>query len=291
VSGLLYFKRRIKLNKSKLHSAGLKYIFGIFFVFMFLLTIPVQASSDGYDGVFKEKFGDNKGCMIIYNITDDVYLMYNPLQCSKRFPPCSTFKIFNSLVALETGVHKDENSLLKYDGSPQFLEEWKKDHTLASAMKDSVVWYYQKTAAMIGEKRMQEYLDKTGYGNRDMSGGLTTFWLGSTLLISAEEQTAFLVKLVRNELPFGKHATDTVKKIMTLSSGKDFQFAGKTGSSYKNKKWVLGWFVGFVKKDNKVWVFAANITGEENCDGKKAKTIVISVLKKLGILPEDLSVK
>ncbi|MCE1248352.1 MAG: class D beta-lactamase [Firmicutes bacterium] len=252
--------------------------------------IRAEASAD-YEKVFREKFAGTKGCMVIYSLNDDTCLMYNPVQCKTRYSPCSTFKIFNSLTALETGVHKDENSILKYDGSPQMFDSWKKDHTMATAIRDSVVWYYQKTAEMIGEKRMQEYLDKADYGNRDISAGITKFWLGSSLLISAAEQVDFLTKLCRDQLPFGKHATDTVKKIMILSSDKDFQLAGKTGSSYKNGKWVLGWFVGFVKKDNKTWVFAANITGDDNCDGKRAKAISIGVLKDLGILPEGFVLK
>ena len=47
-------------------------------------------------------------------------------------------------------------------------------------------------ATGIGEERMQRGLDRIGYGNRDISGGLTRFWLQSSLKISPREQVGLL---------------------------------------------------------------------------------------------------
>ena len=52
-----------------------------------------------------------------------------------------------------------------------------------------------RSSPRIGPERMQEYIDKIGYGNKDISGGLTTFWLGSSPQISALEQVDLLNKL------------------------------------------------------------------------------------------------
>ena len=93
---------------------------------------------------------------------------------------------------------------------------WNHDHTLASATRESVVWYFQELAARIGPERMQEYIDKIGYGNKDISGGLTTFWLGSSLQISALEQVDLLNKLYSGQLPFSAANTAILQKNITL---------------------------------------------------------------------------
>ncbi len=37
---------------------------------------------------------------------------------------------------------------------------WKRDHTLATAMRHSVVWYFQRVATMLGNDRERVYLAK-----------------------------------------------------------------------------------------------------------------------------------
>ena len=81
------------------------------------------------------------------------------------------------------------------------IAAWNHDQTLASAMRHSVVWYFQRVATGIGEERMQRELDRIGYGNRDISGGLTRFWLQSSLKISPREQVGLLRALFNGSLP------------------------------------------------------------------------------------------
>ena len=108
----------------------------------------------------------------------------------------------------------DENTVFKWNGKRNSIEEWNKDQTMASAFQNSVVWYYQELALKVGNKRMQDYLDKVNYGNVNMSGGLTKFWLASTLKISPLEQVLVLRRFYSYELPFLKRNVDIVKKIM-----------------------------------------------------------------------------
>jgi beta-lactamase class D len=55
------------------------------------------------------------------------------------------------------------------------MPDWNRDHTLASAIRFSVVWYFQEIARRIGAARMQRYVDAFQYGNRDLSGGVDRF--------------------------------------------------------------------------------------------------------------------
>ncbi|MBP2666706.1 MAG: Beta-lactamase [Firmicutes bacterium] len=143
---------------------------------------------------FSRYFDGLTGAFVLYEPATDTYRIYNEEQSNKRLSPCSSFKIFNSLIGLETGVldRNDTLTLMPWDGTHYDTAGWNRDHTLASATRESVVWYFQALARRIGAERMQLYLDRIGYGNRDISGGLTRFWLRSSLQISAMEQVDVL---------------------------------------------------------------------------------------------------
>lgn len=223
----------------------------------------------GYDGTF-----------VLFDKSLGEYTIYNELKSEKRLPPCSTFKIVNSLIGLETGVIQDENTLYKWDGKKRSVEEWNKDHTLASAIKVSAVWYFQELARNVGAEKMQYYLDKTDYGNKDISGGIDQFWLQSTLEISPMEQVEMLRKLYDYQLPFSKRNIDIVKAILIDSEEDGVVFSGKTGSGGN----VNGWFVGYVERGGHVYFFATNIEGEKQVSGAKAKEITKSILKDKKLL-------
>ena len=99
--------------------------------------------------------------------------------CTTRLPPASTFKIPHALAALDSGVLKDVNEVIPYDGTQYEYEVWRRDQTLASAMRYSAVWFFQRVAERLGTGREQFYLRRLRYGNADPSSGLTTFWSAS----------------------------------------------------------------------------------------------------------------
>ena len=237
-------------------------------------------SADELD--FAGLFGDASACFILVEPRSGSSLRFNSERCSQRRPPCSTFKIPNSLVGLETGVIEDENTLFEWDGSPQLLESWERDHTLASAIQYSVVWYYQELARRVGEERMQEFLDRIDYGNRDISGGLTQFWLSSSLLISAEEQVLFLQRMYAGELPVDERAVRIVMEILVLEQEDDLTFSGKTGTCLLDGTRQLGWFVGQLESNGRELFFVTQIEGE-GVKGYQAKKLSKLLLVNLGL--------
>jgi bla regulator protein BlaR1 len=112
---------------------------------------------------FESQFGQYKGTFVLKEIGGREWVRYGGESCKTRLSPCSTFKIPNALIGLETGVLKDENTLFKWDGKPQHFKTWERDHTLASAIKESCVWYFQEVARRIGQERMKSYIDKLDY--------------------------------------------------------------------------------------------------------------------------------
>jgi len=198
--------------------------------------------------------------------------------CDKRFSPCSTFKIFNCLVGLDTSVLKNEKSTKKWNGFTYPIPRWNKDQSLKSAIKNSVVWYFKEVAKDIGSNRMQSYLDHVGYGNQDISSGITNFWLDrGSLKISVSETLEFMKKLYKKELPFGNYAISTTQSLIIIEKNNEFTFSGKTGSGKDH-----GWFVGHLLSPKGEYVFATHISGNQ-ASGNKAKEITKNILRNLKI--------
>src|SRR5690242_862350 len=87
-------------------------------------------------------FDNSLGLFTIYNLPrfrDSAYL------------PASTFKIVNSLVGIQTGVAKDENMVIPWDGVTRPIAEWNKDMTMKEAFNVSCVPWFQELARRIGK--------------------------------------------------------------------------------------------------------------------------------------------
>lgn len=238
-------------------------------------------------------FNEYDGCFALFDTRGNTLYRFNPTRCAERFSPCSTFKIPNSLFGLETGVISDAEHQYKWDGVKRWRDALNQDHTLRTAVRDSVPWYFQKLANEVGEKKMKHWLDAFNYGNQDMSAGLTQFWLGSSLKISADEQIAFLCRLQNETLPVSKRTHRILKEVITLESTATHTFRGKTGTdaSADFKRVILGWFVGTVETNDNAYIFACNISADDKASGPNAKRICIDILRERGILPKQVADK
>ena len=254
-------------------------------LFCFSLPATGQASSVFHTDLSRF-FAGYEGTFVLYDEDSDQYTIYNEQQSQVRLSPCSTFKIANSLIGLESGVLAKDDALtrLPWNGHQYSIPAWNRDHTLASAMANSVVWYYQEVARRIGPARMQESVNKLHYGNQDISGGIDRFWLESSLKISAREQVELLKQLYNDKLPFAPENMAVVRKIMVQSAGDNLVFSGKTGSAYQNGQYVLGWFVGAVEKNGHKYFFATNIQNGPDAQGSTAREISRQILTELELL-------
>jgi beta-lactamase class D len=261
------------------------------FLAIAIINIGLMTSASAADFVVREDLGKyfgefTTGTFVMYDEANNQYIVFNRPQSIKRLSPCSTFKIYNSLAGLETGVldKGDVYTLFKWNGKQYTFPAWNHDQTLASATRDSVVWYFQELASRIGTERLQAFLDKIEYGNRDISGGLTTFWLRSSLQITAQEQVDLLYRLYAGKLLVSSENVEIVKKNITLSDSNGIRFMGKTGSGFQDGKWILGWFVGCIEKQGNRYFFATNIQAPDGANGGKARETTKLILKDLDIL-------
>ncbi|GGD65897.1 beta-lactamase [Emticicia aquatilis] len=259
----------------------------IFFASLFICSffrISAQEVVD-FSQYFKEY--DLEGGFFLYNYKTKSYQVSDKTDFVRATSPASTFKIPNSLIALEVGAIKDENEVIKWDGEKRWLPVWDKDHDLTEAYKNSTVWFYQELARRIGEKNYNKYLKACDYGNKDISGGLTQFWLGKSLKISPKNQIEFLVKLYEEKLPFSKRTFEITKRVMVREKTNDYTLRAKTGMATVDKV-DIGWFVGYVEKQDNVYFFALRMQKPEEKQmpefASRRIEITTKILKQMGIM-------
>jgi beta-lactamase class D len=231
-----------------------------------------------------------EGSILIYDLNNNRTYEHNPQRNTTAFTPASTFKIFNAMVALETGVIPDDVAVLTWDGirreiAGQEVAAWNHDTNLRQAFKDSTVWFYQVLARRAGHERMQQWIDQVGYGNRQIGTAedIDRFWLQGPLKITSKAQIEFLQRLHRGDLPFSKRTVELVKDIMVREQTPDYTLRGKTGwldSTNPN----IGWFVGYLERNNNVYFFATNIDMPKSEDAPARIEIVRRSFKELGLL-------
>jgi len=140
-------------------------------------------------------------CVLTSDIAGVSRLAGSSSDCSTRLPPASTYKIPHALIALETGVIT-ETTVKKWDGVRHPDQpKWNQDHTVLSAMKPSVLWFFQAMAPAIGAARAHEWLERFHYGNADTGGDIRQYWLNGRLRISPDEQLAFAKQFYSAALP------------------------------------------------------------------------------------------
>ncbi|MBH8578391.1 class D beta-lactamase [Nostocaceae cyanobacterium CENA369] len=226
-----------------------------------------------------------KGSILIYDQNNKKFYEHNAARNSQAFFPASTFKIFNSLAALETGVLPNEVAVLTWDGIQRQIPAWNQDTNIRQAFKNSTVWFYQVLARRIGRERMQKFINQVGYGNRQIGTPeqIDRFWLEGPLQITPKQQIEFLQRLYRKELPFSQRTFDLVQDIMVFERTPDYVLRGKTGWATSVTP-NIGWFVGYLEQNNNAYFFATNIDMRDADDAATRIEITRRSLKALKLL-------
>ena len=167
-------------------------------------------------------------------------------------------------------------------------------------MRFSVVWWFQRVAEKLGAEREREYLRRLGYGNADSSSGLTTFWLGGSLVISPEEQLQFILRLFANELPVSQNAMSIVRAVLVQPYGmvvnatgehtfggtwpRDTALSAKTGSGRDKTGRQVRWLVGQVTRARRSWVFVSCVIGGDDTPPLAAVDLAARSLHQAGVI-------
>lgn len=255
-------------------------------------TVPVfsvfGASSDYYN--FQEnsdkihlldlshEFEGYEGSFVLYDEKNDIWNIYNKENAVKRIPPNSTYKIYDALLGLESGIITPENSMQSWSGKDYPFEAWKSNQTLQSAMKNSVNWYFQNIDRQCGMHHVKSFFKKLDYGNQTFSSNIDFYWSDFSLKISPVEQVELLRKFNHNAFCFEKENISTVKNALFLSVSPKGALYGKTGTGRVNQKNVNGWFIGFLESSDNTYYFAVNVQNNYNAAGSDALKIAENIL-------------
>lgn len=251
-----------------------------------IVLFSFQAHATGWEesaevaGLFKSA-GVN-GTFVLYDVAAERLIGHDKTRAEMRFVPASTFKIPNALIGLSVGAVKSVDEPLPYGGHPQPFKVWEKDMGLRDAIALSNVPIYQELARRVGLERMRENISRLDYGNREIGSAVDKFWLHGPLEISAVEQTRFLAKLAQDALPFPKTFQKNVREIILMEQGEGWALYGKTGWENAPGQGV-GWWVGWVQKDNRVYAFALNMDILQASDSGKRVELGKASLKALGM--------
>jgi len=232
------------------------------------------------------------GCAVINNLNEGQYLIYNQELSEKRSSPCSTFKIISTIIGLESGVLESKDTVIEWNGTQYFFDEWNQDLTLEQAFQSSCVWYFRGVIDQAGEEKVKEVLTTLSYGNGDISqwtgsnthsdySELNGFWLESSLLISPREQVDTLFRIFEDETDIREDYIHILKEIMQIdNSGNNSKVFGKTGTGYKDNACVDAWFVGIAENENHTYYYAIRLDEPTNdsVSGQKAKEIALNII-------------
>lgn len=222
------------------------------------------------------------GTMVLFDPTRGVTTVIGAERAERRFTPASTFKIANSLIALEVGAVADENEIIPYGGRPQPYPTWEHDMSMREAIGLSAVPIYQELARRVGIERFRDHLVRLDYGNRDPGTVVDRFWLDGPLAISAVEQTRFLARLAKRELPISARAQGIVTDIVRIEARDGRVLHAKTGVCASCRP-MVGWWVGWVARGDEITAFALNMDLAGMADAPKRMTIGRAILADLGV--------
>jgi beta-lactamase class D len=263
-------------------------------VFVLFLFGQVSLYAQQYRNISRSDFqsvldaNNLKGAILIEDVSQDIRYSNNFALSDSGFLPASTFKIPNSIIALETGVVASDTSVFHWNGEKRRLKQWERDLTFREAIEVSCVPCYREVARKIGVSRMREYLQKFGYGQMEVdSNTLDLFWLEGNSRISASEQIDFLKKFYFKKLLISKRTDAIVRSMIVNDSTDRYKLSGKTGWAIRNDE-NTGWYVGYLEVKDKVYFFATVFEPgpEFNMDsfGSIRKDVTLEAFRKLEII-------
>ena len=247
-----------------------------------VISLLAHAEDQAIDHLFQNAGVD--GTIVIESLTKGQRLVHNAPRAQQRYPAASTFKVLNTLIALEEGAIAGDDSTFHWNGTQYSIANWNQDQTLDSAFKVSCVWCYQQIALRVGAFKYSAYIQQLNYGQLKEPFNGTEFWLDGSLTISAEEQIAFLRKVVERKLPFKASSYDALKRIMLTDEAAQYRLYAKTGWATSSTPSV-GWYVGYVEVKDEVWLFALNLATRDANDLPLRIQLAKDTLKAIGALP------
>jgi beta-lactamase class D len=138
-------------------------------MFAALLAVPTGALH-AEDAALAEIFSRHgvQGTMVLMD-DGGRKSVHDDARAQRRQPAASTFKIPNTLIAVQESVATGPEHVFRWDGRVHAIASWNADQTLASAFRVSCVWCYQRLAERVGHRVLA---GRVAHDQRDRAGGV-----------------------------------------------------------------------------------------------------------------------
>jgi beta-lactamase class D len=241
---------------------------------------------------FRKPFEDCslQGSITIYDYQKQQWLSSDTADSYVATLPASTFKIMNTLIALETGVVADEEEVIPWIGAAYDTARYSHrpdiyhSMSMREAFKLSAGWAYVELAKRVGKELYAKILAEASYGNGDFSVEGADFWNFGSFAVSPVEQVQALIGVYDETLPFSQNSFTTLKDMMIEEQTDNYILRAKTGWT-RPEAHDIGWWVGYVEKGEEVYFFATRVIKERATDnpdfGKCRKDITKAVLRQV----------
>ena len=240
----------------------------------------VAQSSTDLEGVFAA--AGTEGTFVAIDIDGNVLHVHNRARANQPMSPASTFKIPNTLIALQRGLADARETRFRWDGVDRGINAWNQHQTLRSAFQVSCVWCYQQLARRIGRDAYVQDLAAIDYGNRQIGPAIDQFWLDGSLQISAMDQARFLSLLWQGLLPFRRDVVADLKTIMQVERTDAYTLYAKSG--WTGAALGVGWYVGVLETRDRVVAFALNLPMTRAEEAPLRRQLTMQSLQRLGLV-------
>ena len=190
----------------------------------------------------------HRGAFVLQRDGQTPQALHDDAWSTRPLRPASTFKIMVSLIALETGVLKDEHEIVRWDGT-RYPDnpDWQRDMTLREAMRSSSEPFFLALAKRIGHDRLADWVERAHYGNGRIGPDPARAWHDGVLTVTALQQVDFVDRLRRESVPFSRRAIALTKAAMLDSERNGQRVYGKTGTYFPDDGSGHAWWVGWTE--------------------------------------------
>jgi len=255
------------------------------YLFLSTLLLALSGIAQAEDAEIAHLFGKAgvEGTLVIESAATGQRYVHNETRAKQPFTAASTFKVLNTLIALEEGAIAGADEVIAWDGTHYEIEDWNRDQTLKSAFKVSCVWCYQWLARRVGAQAYPSHVRQADYGELREPFNDTEFWLDGSLIVSAEQQVAFLRRVVERSLPYRAGSYDTLRAIMQVDSTPAYRLYAKTAGLPAARRVSAG--MSATSSSTNIWLFALNIDTRGATDQPLRQQIVLEALRAKALLP------
>jgi beta-lactamase class D len=222
--------------------------------------------SAGVRGAFG-LFDNSQGHFTIYNL---------PRFRDSAYQPAATFDIVQALIAIQTGVVKDDSAIVTVPQGPTLRQSFQQMHQQAN---DST---FRELSKRIGKDTLKKWIDSLGYGTKYIAGD--AFWYDNHLKITADEQLGLIKKLYFGQLPFFQRTQKMVADMMVTEGNSNYQLRYKLAQGFNEGQRPVGWVLGWIEENKNRYFFVLTLESADASADLSTTGLALthSILTKMG---------